>query len=272
MNFLSLLKEKRAANLDAPETTLQHREIILRKTFLKKIYITWYNQLLKIVPELPEGKIIEIGSGGGFLKTLDNHIITSDILSFPHCDMTFSAESMPFEDNSVSAIFMIDVLHHIPDCKFFFSEAQRTLKPGGKIVMIEPANTPFSRFVYKNFHHENFDPKAKEWTFPTIGPLSGANGALPWMIFTRDYQYFQTLFPKLKKEKIKLQAPFAYLISGGLTFKSLLPGWMYSPFRLFELILSPIYKWLAMFQTIMVRKEDDKLMLLINYKISSSSL
>lgn len=49
---------------------------------------------------------------------------------------------MPFQDKSVSAFMMIDVLHHIKDSRQFFKEMQRCLKPGGKIVMIEPANTP----------------------------------------------------------------------------------------------------------------------------------
>jgi SAM-dependent methyltransferase len=254
MELLSFIKEKKKANLDAPETTLEHRQTILRKGFLKKIYISWYRELLTIVKELPKGKIIEIGSGGGFLKDIDARVITSDILPFSHCDLTFSAEMMPFEDNSVSAIFMIDVLHHIPESKRFFAEAQRILIPEGRIMMIEPANTAFSRFIFRNFHHENFDSSAKEWNFPTSGPLSGANGALPWMIFTRDYSNFKILFPELIKEKIRLHTPFAYLVSGGLTFKSLFPGWMYMPFKLFELALSPLYKWIAMFQTITVKK------------------
>jgi len=257
LGILSFIRETKETNLDAPETTLQHRDIILRKKFLRRIYITWYHELLKIIPTLSVGKIVEIGSGGGFLKDINDRILTSDILPFPHCDLTFSAEAMPFEDSSLSAICMIDVLHHIPNCKSFFSEAQRTLKPGGKIVMIEPANTVFSRFIFKNFHHENFDPKSQEWTFPTTGPLSGANGALPWVVFTRDYEKFRQLFPNLNKEKIILHTPFAYLISGGLTFKSMLPGWMYFPFRAFELLLSPFYKYIAMFQTIVVEKKKE---------------
>jgi SAM-dependent methyltransferase len=255
LRILSFLQEKIDGNLDTPETTIQHREIILRKKFLKKIYITWYCELLKIISSLPEGKIIEIGSGGGFLKELDSRILTSDIMPFKHCDMTFSAEAMPFEDSSISAIFMIDVLHHIPNSQSFFFEAQRTLKPGGKIVMIEPANTIFSRFIFTKFHHENFNPKSVEWAFPTTGPLSSANVALPWIIFSRDYEKFEQLYPTLKRKKMILHTPFAYLVSGGLTFKSLLPGCMYMPFRLFELVLSPLYKYIGMFQTVVVEKE-----------------
>jgi SAM-dependent methyltransferase len=254
MKLLSFLKETKAEDLDAPDTTLQHREIILRKKFLKNLYIEWYRMLLQEVQD-ENGKIVEIGSGGGFLKNLDPRVITSDILPFPHCDLTFSGEQMPFTNSELSAILMIDVLHHIPDSCKFFLEAQRVLKPGGKIVMIEPANTPFSRFMFQKFHHENFDPESANWEFPTSGPLSGANGALPWIIFDRDYEKFKSEFPKLQLESIKLHTPFTYLVSGGLTFKSLLPGWMYRPFRWFEKAMSPLNKSIAMFQRIVVVKK-----------------
>ncbi|MBK8443444.1 MAG: class I SAM-dependent methyltransferase [Sphingobacteriales bacterium] len=107
-------REKTAEHhLDDPQTTVHHGEIIKNKVFLRKIYIDWYNFLLKETPNLPEGKIVELGSGGGFLKELLD---------------------MPFEEESLSAIFMIDVLHHIPRCDLFFSEAQRTLKKAVKLL------------------------------------------------------------------------------------------------------------------------------------------
>lgn len=253
--MFAFLREKKASDLDAPSTTLQHRNIILRKAFLKKLYQDWYNSIVKLTEGLPEGKIVEIGSGGGFIKDIAPRIITSDVLPFPHCDMTFPGEAMPFKDNELAAIVMIDVLHHIPDCSSFFLEAQRVLKPGGKIIMIEPANTAFSRFIFQNFHHESFIPDAADWKFPSSGPLSGANGALPWIVFSRDYETFKSHFSLLSKQSLKLHTPFAYLISGGLTFKSLLPGFLFSAFRFFEFLLSPFYRWIAMFQTIVVVKK-----------------
>lgn len=254
MKMLSYLREKGNSDLNSSETTLLHRKIILRKSFLRKLYINWYKLLLEKIPETGTSQIIEIGSGGGFIKTINSKIITSDILEGVDCDMTFSADTLPFKDNSLDAILMIDVLHHLPDCKKFFREADRALRPGGKIVMIEPANTPFARFVYKHFHHENFNPDAKEWSFLTSGPLTGANGALPWIIFNRDYPIFKRLFPNLLCESIVFHTPFAYLASGGLSYKSMLPGWSYRIFKFFEILISPLNRWIAMFQTITVYK------------------
>ena len=254
--MLSFLREKKGVDLDSRETTLQHRKIILRKSFLRKLYIYWYKLLLEKIPENEIFDILEIGSGGGFIKTLNSKIITSDILDGVDCDMKFSAEELPFKDNSLDVILMIDVLHHLPNCRKFFSEASRTLRQGGRIIMIEPANTIFSSFIYRHFHHENFNPDAKEWSFTTSGPLSGANGALPWIIFKRDYASFKLWFPNLRCESIVFHTPFAYLVSGGLSYKSLLPGWSFGIFIIFEKLISPLNRWIAMFQTITVCKDE----------------
>ena len=51
--------------------------------------------------------------------------------------------------------------------------------------------TRWSRWIYGRFHHEPFDPQRADWEFPLSGPLSGANGALPWIIFQRDREQFE---------------------------------------------------------------------------------
>ena len=92
----------------------------------------------------------------------------------------------------------IDVFHHLPDAQRFLSEAVRCLRPGGRIVMIEPANTVFARWVYTHAHHEPFDPNVRDWVFKSSGPVSGANGALPWVVFCRDRAVFERRFPALR--------------------------------------------------------------------------
>jgi len=160
IQWLKLPEARDIEDLDDPAVTLLHGQIIQRKPFLKKTYIDFYQQFAKAVPD-PQGKtLVELGSGGGFIKDVIGSAITSDILELPNVDKVFSAVEMPFEQESVDAFFMIDVLHHIADPRAFFTEAMRCLKVAGKIVMIEPANTLFSRFIYKNFHHEAFDTKS----------------------------------------------------------------------------------------------------------------
>ncbi len=239
--------------MDDPKTTLKHREIILSKAFLKKIYERWYSDFINITKELPSGKLLEIGSGGGFFKQLLPELITSDIMPLDHCDMVFSAEKMPFSKEELSGIFMLNVFHHIPKPYLFLKEAERTLKSGGKIVMIEPANSWFGKWIYKTFHHEPFDIKGG-WEIESSGPLSGSNQALPYIYFERDRKKFEKEFPHLKIQSIKFHTPFMYLLSGGVSRKAFVPIGAFSFWRFIEKILNPFSRLIGMFQTIEIVK------------------
>lgn len=238
--------------LDDPKRTLEHREIILSKPFLKRIYTDWYNEILREAATTPEGIKLEIGSGGGFIKDLDSSVITSDILELPNVDKVFNAEKMPFEDSQLSAIMMVNVFHHIPNVRNFLTEASRVLKKGGKIIMIEPANSLLSRFIYKNFHHELFDEK-RDWTFPESGPLSGSNQALPYIVFKRDKNEFARSFPNLSVDKFYLHTAYRYILSGGVSRNQLVPDFMYSFFRTMEGVFP---NCTGMFQTIVISKNE----------------
>ncbi|MBW8000700.1 MAG: class I SAM-dependent methyltransferase [Planctomycetes bacterium] len=240
-------------NLDDPSVTLLHGEIIKKKVFLESLYIDFYSELVKAEPA-PAGKVIvELGSGGGFIKEVVGNVITSDIIKLPNVDKVFSAVEMPFADGSVDTFFMIDVLHHITDSRGFFSEALRCLKVGGKIVMIEPANTLWSRFIYKNFHHESFETQSG-WELEDKGPLSHGNGAIPWIIFCRDRTQFENEYPELRIVGIRNHTPFRYLLSGGFMLRQLIPSFMYRAVKAVEYVLSPFNNLLGMFQTIVLEK------------------
>jgi hypothetical protein len=149
---------------------------------------------------------------------------------------------------------MTNVLHHMPQVERFFCEARRCLRSGGKILMIEPWVTPWSKFVYRHFHHEPFNPEAKNWCFPSNGPLSGANGAIPWIVFVRDREKFESLFPELLIEQIRPSFPFRYLVSGGVGMRSLMPGFMHGMWAGLERLLQPQMSSLGMFAFIKLKR------------------
>jgi SAM-dependent methyltransferase len=239
--------------IDDPATTALRRQIISSKPFLKAIYDEWYASLAAEIPEGPES-VLELGSGAGFGEEYISGLITSEVFHCPTVQMAVDAQQMPFRDQSLRAIVFTDVLHHLPNVREFFSEASRCLKPGGKILMIEPWTTGWSKFVYKHLHHEPFRPEAAEWSFPTTGPLSGANGALPWIVFVRDRERFESEFPALVIERISPFLPFRYLMSGGVSMRSIMPGFTHGFWVRFERTLQPQMSRLAMFAFIAVRR------------------
>ena len=234
---------------DTAEKTLLHKEIIQSKPFLRNLYLDWYRTFVDEAQKIPTGKIVELGSGGGFLKEMIPNIITSDILPLATNDMTFSALNIPFSADSLSGLFMVDTFHHLPDARQFLNEANRVLKEGGKLIMVEPANSLWGRFIYTRFHHEPFEPKGN-WQIPDTGSLSSANIALPCIVFVRDKAIFESNFPDLVIEEITFHTPLRYILSGGVSFKQLVPDLSYPFFRKFDAFLSSLSKQLSMLVTI----------------------
>lgn len=120
--------------------------------------------------------------------------------------------------------------------------------------MVESWVSQWSSLMYKNLHHEPFDASAPKWKVLSDGPLSGANGALPWIIFERDRELYDAKFPELPVESVHPMMPISYLASGGVSMRSLLPGGTYPIFRFIEGLLAPLNRRCAMFAQIVLRK------------------
>lgn len=243
----------RGVALDDPRTTALRREIIRSKPFLRRLYGEWYGAVRDGVPAGP-GAILELGSGGGTLRDVLPEGITSEVRAYPGVDLVADGLRLPIADGSLRALVLVDVLHHLPDVRLFFTEAARCVRPGGAILAIEPWVSWWSRWVYGHFHHEPFDPTRSEWAFPSTGPLSGANGALPWIVFERDRARFEADFPEWSIRRIRPMMPISYLLSGGVSMRSLAPGWLFPAVRLGEEILEPWISSLAMFAAVTLER------------------
>jgi SAM-dependent methyltransferase len=230
------------------------KAIIHQRPLLKWCYDDWYARLLADARSVKEpGLLVELGSGGSYLKDLEPAIITSDVEA-GIADRVIDARQLPFPDASVKALFLTHVLHHIPDVRAFFAEAQRVLVPGGVISMIEVAHTPFARFFFRNFHHEPYRDECQEWSFAQNDSMMDSNQALSWMVFARDRAQFEKLYPQLKIETTAFLPWLAYLVSGGVTMRNLIPGFLTRPIQGMEYLLSPLAPAFALHWHICVRK------------------
>jgi len=243
----------RGVDLDDPRTTELRRRIIKEKRFLRRVYTEWYLFIESSLPKIA-GDVLELGSGAGFLREVIPGLIASEYFFCSGVKAVLDGRQLPFKKASLRAIVMTNVFHHLPEARRFLRESERCLKPGGAVIMVEPWVTGWSRLVYTKLHHEPFDPMAAGWEFPSSGPLSGANGALPWIIFERDRRTFEAEFPSLRISRIEPFMPLLYLFSGGLSTRSLVPAWSFPALKRFEALFAPWNQSTGMFAKLVVGK------------------
>jgi len=243
----------RGLDIDDPRTTQLRRDIIARKPFLRRIYEEWYTGIAKALP-VGDNPVLELGSGAGFLADFVPGLVRSEVFLTSGIDLVLDGLALPFKDDSLRGIAMTNVLHHLPAPGRFFAEAARCVGKGGVIAMVEPWVSPWSRLVYTRLHHEPFLHEVAEWESLAGGPLSGANGALPWILFVRDRKRFEREFPVWRIRSIRPLMPFRYLLSGGVSLRTLVPGITYPIWSALEGVLSPWDAKLSMFAFVVLER------------------
>ncbi|MBM3632906.1 MAG: class I SAM-dependent methyltransferase [Alphaproteobacteria bacterium] len=221
------------------ETLQDHREIWQKKPVLKAIYHDFYQRVVK---SSVSGSTLEIGGGTGNLKEYLPQVISTDIISSPWVDCVCDAQSLPLREGSLSNIVAIDVLHHIERPVRFFNEAAYLLRPGGRIILLDPAITPLSWFFYHFIHEEPVLLKSNPLE---DGPLSAtrkpfdANQAIPSLLFGKYKHSFSELFPDLQIIENSFISLWCYPLSGGFKPWSLIPSFMVKSLLKFERKIEP---------------------------------
>ncbi|MFA6923213.1 MAG: class I SAM-dependent methyltransferase [Bacteroidales bacterium] len=236
-----------------------HLDIWKGKYILRYVYTKWYKQIISDLKK--EGKTIELGAGSGNFKEFKPDVISTDIENLPWLDMAFDAHKMPFKDEEIKNIVMIDVLHHLSNPILFFDESYRVLEKGGRILIIEPYISFFSNIVFKIFHPEpvikNIDYFTKE-SVENKNPWD-SNQAIAIQIFYKDIDKFKERFKNKFKiiKKIKSDC-ILYPLSGGFEKKQLIPDFLIPLFNIFEVILKPFCFLFAFRCYIVIEKNDCK--------------
>lgn len=225
----------------------RHKETWEKKKILRVIYEEWYKKILKYLSPA-EGKTIELGAGSGNFKEFKPDVISADIEKCDWLDMTFDAHEMPFENESIANIVMIDVLHHLYNPVKFLKEAERVLKNKGRVIMLEPFPSPFSLLIYKKFHPEPFIFDVDYFNKTDLQNKDpwDSNQAIPYLIFYKNVNKFNEIFGKdfkiIKKEKLSF---ILYPASGGFENKAMIPDFFIPAFKGMEFILTPLRDLIA---------------------------
>jgi SAM-dependent methyltransferase len=211
------------SELDDPGRFQELRRRICGKPSLDALYREVYAKYAACVSRCPpEGGVLELGSGAGFAREVVSKLITSDILAYAGLDLVLDARQLPFATGALRAIVMFNVFHHIPDVGALLAECERALRPGGRVLIVDEHPGVIGAPILRYLHHEPYLPNAG-WTFQSTGPLSGANGALCWIVFRRDRAEFERRFPGLSIERYQPHTPLRYWLAGGLKRWTLLP-------------------------------------------------
>lgn len=211
----------------------RHKIVWGKKKLLREVYSEYY---ARIVHDLSPGKTLEIGSGTGNFKEYYPKVITSDIERLPGIDMQIDAHNLPFKPNSLGNIVMIDTLHHLADPVVFLKNAVKTLKSGGRVIMVEPFPSWVSLMVYKKFHKETFIFD-KDYFQPQKRDKKAwdSNQAIPYLLFFKHRNKFEehlgNALSILKAEKTSL---FLYPLSGGFEGPQLIPNFLIPIIRVGE--------------------------------------
>lgn len=223
-----------------------------RKPVLRAIYEDFS---ARIAARVPPGPVLELGGGSGNLNEILADVVSTDIVSAPWLDVVADAQAIPFADGSFNAIVMVDVLHHLARPKRFLAEAGRILRPGGRVVMIEPGITPASRLFFRLFHPEpvrmDVDPLGDAPLSDPRDPWD-ANQALPTLLFKRQAVRYAQAFPNLALREARWLSLFAYPLSGGFRPWSLLSAGMVKPLLALEDLVMPVLGPVMAFRLLVV--------------------
>ncbi len=216
-------------------TPAEFREVWEAKPALRAIYADYYRRMRAWCPPAQPDHaavIVEIGAGSGNLKEHLPQVVATDVVPGGWLDAVADAQALPFADASLDAVVGVDVLHHLEWPARFLAEAQRTLRPGGRVVLVEPAITPISRMVFKLGHPEpvilGADPLAEGTPSATKQPMD-SNQAIPTLLAGRDRSRLEAMFPDLRVVHAETLSLFAYPLSGGFRRWCLVPRSLVGP-------------------------------------------
>jgi SAM-dependent methyltransferase len=201
---------------------------IRKNAFLEEIYRDFYARIVAEIPAATFPRTLELGSGGGFLSEIAPHVTTSEPVPLEGVERVVDACNIEasFGEAELDAVCALNVFHHLPNAAGFLRGAQRVLRPGGRIVLVEPWSTPLGQWFHRAIHHEPYVNDPTFWGIVGEGRLAGANTRLPTSVFRDSDERFAREFPALRIVKREPFHKWLYLFSGGLKLNTRIPRFL----------------------------------------------
>ena len=197
-----------------------------RKPLLQRVYRDFHRLIASHLSRLPESRVVELGSGIGNIRDVIPDCLRTDLFPNPWIDQVENAYALSFGDCTVSDLILMDVFHHMEYPGTALAEFGRVLRPGGRVIILDPCMSLLGLLIYGARHSEPvglfrpiawFAPPA--WSGDQAGYYAGQGNAT--RIFGRGA--FNSRLAGWNTKKIVKLSALAYVASGGYAGPQLYP-------------------------------------------------
>ena len=186
----NLTGQERSKYVQSMFTKIAHRYDLMNRLMTGGQDIRWRKQVIKLARLKPNASLLDLGTGTGDLAreallqepqakvTAADFTIEMMRVGKNHGNLEFSAAdalNLPFKDTTFDAIVSGFLMRNVTDIQRALQEQYRTLKPGGRIIILDttrPKKNILSPFIWIHMH----------FIIPTVGGLlSGERDAYNYL-------------------------------------------------------------------------------------------